>query len=854
MLLLLALACPSSDTKTPSSSGGATPAADVAPPEAPAAQPTVDLGPGGSKVWRALDHLAEAKLTLPERPTMAADVGHFLLQETWGEGGNLGKYKVWTHPLPFSTEMPRPNYPPFGAKMVHGDKEIPFAGASDDRLDVKECWYIDRDRIKLVSEEDPEQWAEPARIDVPELAAMLKRRDPKASALTPADFVRTTWTQDGLSRTSLLLPAPASASFPVLVPEGGHLRFTPGLLPDPVTGVGKGDGADLIVSVDGAEVWKGAIEPTATPGDINVDLAAYAGKQVTLDLATQPKTDPTGDDVVFANVDVVGKPAGAPRRIVVVGLDTTRWDGLSINGYEQPTTPELDAWGKQSVRFDNTYAPAPRTRPSFRTAMTGMYPYDAVHAPTIAEYLRPAGFATAGVVANVHLVPRFGFSDGFDFWQYENGAKGNVEVDRALAWLDAHKDEDAFLFVHFMDPHTFYDAPKPYKGRFTKKRPAEVPERFNRWQILDLVKRRTLTPEGKAWIRGAYDEEMAFTSHEVARLLAAVEKLPGKTLTVVHSDHGEEFADHGGYEHNHTLYNELVHTLLWIRPPGGWGGGDHVVQAQTGLVDLVPTLLDFAGIPAEQWPKGPGMSLRPFVDAAHAADATARATALDDRPLMIGHLMFDQERWAVVYKRWKYILLTASGREFLYDLGADPKEQATPKKNENPEKLAELRQAMERASGWPVRTVYRVRIPVEPDPITFRFDAPVESVGIMDPEAHAHIRANLEWGEKPPKVKADTGEIKLSVDKRTAVFTPGPNPAEGALWIACAGESCPDGSVERAGMTAKIVDHDVADRKLRVSLEHGWMVLPTVDEAQILATPASGEMEALESLGYVGGD
>lgn len=856
LLSLLLLACKDEDAKVTSSpSVVASKSAGIAPPEAPAAQPSVDIGdPRAPAAWRAIEHLAEASIVLPERPALENADGRFPLLETWGDAGALGSFRVWTHPLPFQTDMPRPNYAPYNAKLVATGRTLPFIGASDDRQTLRESWYIDRNRIKLISASDPEQWAEPGSMEVPELAALQKRRHPQASGMSPADYVSTSWTREGLTRRAILLPAPASIAWTLDVPAGGRLRLSPGLLPDPIQGVAKGDGATIRVEVGGEEVWKGTVEPTSALADATIDLAKWAGQKVEVKLLTEPGATETGDDVVLAEVDLVGTPPRPPRRIVVVGMDTTRWDALSINGYARPTSPALDAWGRQSVRFDNAWAPAPRTRPSFRTAMTGQYPLDAVHAPTIAELLRPLGFSTAGVVANIHLVPRFGFSDGFDFWHYENGARGDVETDRALAWLDAHPDEDAFLFVHYMDPHTFYDAPDGYKGTWAKRRPEEVPPKFNRWQIYELMNTLKLTPEGKAWIRGAYDEEILFMQEQIARLLSAVTKMPGDTLVIVHSDHGEEFWEHDGYEHNHSLHSELVKTVLWVRPPGGWGGGDHVVDTQVGLVDLVPTILDFAGLPKERWPSLPGHSLRPFVDAGRSAEVDARKAELDARPLVIGHMMFGQERWGVIHDRKAYQLQTNNGREWLHDLTVDPGQTKNLAIKGDETVLEGMRRALEKGSGWPLRWGWRVRVPGSQDPIVVELDAPVEAAGIMDPEAKRHVRANLEWGEAPEKTVADVGTVSLSADKKTLRYEPGPKPQDGALWVQCAVSPCPGGKVSVGERSGTIAGEVVKDRSLRVSFEPGWIFVPLVTEAEAIATPASGEMEALEALGYVGGD
>ncbi|MFN7146015.1 MAG: sulfatase, partial [Myxococcota bacterium] len=335
--------------------------------------------------------------------------------------------------------------------------------------------------------------------------------------------------------------------------------------------------------------------------------------------------------------------------MVVVGIDTLRPDALGVYGYTErtgrSTSPELDAWADQAVLFENAWAPAPRTRPSFRTALTGRQPLAAAAAPTVAEAFAAEGFRTAGIVANVHLVPRFGFNDGFEHWHYENGARADVQIARALAWQEAHAGEDTFLFLHIMDPHTFYNAPDPWGSRFQQgKRPADVPEVFDRWNVYTLLARPGFGEAEKRWIRGAYDGEVAYTSEMLGRFFAALEEIPGKTLTAVHTDHGEEFFEHDGFEHNHSLYDELVRVALWVRPPGGRSGTPRV-DAPVGLVDLAPTLLDLVGASPVATD---GRSFAAYVDPARADERANPNATLRTRPLPTGQLMLGQKRWGVV--------------------------------------------------------------------------------------------------------------------------------------------------------------------------------------------------------------
>src|SRR5690606_28716648 len=165
---------------------------------------------------------------------------------------------------------------------------------------------------------------------------------------------------------------------------------------------------------------------------------------------------------------------------------------MSFFGYHRQTTPDFDRILGQSAVFTQAYTPAPRTRPSFRSATTGRDPLDAVGATNIGEVFQDHGFATAGIVANIHLQPRFGFHRGFDLWHYDATADAARQVDRALAWLRDQQSRDSYLFLHVMDPHIHYRAPGRYRDMFVEDPDPDLPATFNRWQVYTMERRGQL--------------------------------------------------------------------------------------------------------------------------------------------------------------------------------------------------------------------------------------------------------------------------------------------------------------------------------------------------------------------------
>ena len=312
-----------------------------------------------------------------------------------------------------------------------------------------------------------------------------------------------------------------------------------------------------------------------------------------------------------------GRSSGGPNVLLVV-VDTLRADRLGCYGNPRGLTPRLDALAADGVLFEEASAHAPWTLPSTASLLTGRLP--AQHGaggrlgaftrlskgvPTLAGHFKRAGYAT-GAVVNVSFLGRdFGLAKGFEHHDLE-AFESNREVrraeattDAALAWVRSDRGgRPFFLLAHYFDPHAVYDPPQPYRRRFALG-PDREDESFVFGTREHMMALRAgglgLKPEVIARAQALYDGEVAYTDAHVGRLLDGLGDLGvlEDTLVAVTSDHGEEFLDHDGFEHGHTLYRELVHVPLIFRGPGleaqRFSGG-------VGLVDVSATLCELAGL------------------------------------------------------------------------------------------------------------------------------------------------------------------------------------------------------------------------------------------------------------------
>jgi arylsulfatase A-like enzyme len=239
---------------------------------------------------------------------------------------------------------------------------------------------------------------------------------------------------------------------------------------------------------------------------------------------------------------------------------------------------------------------------------------------------------------------------------------------QVLPWLAANHDQPDtsrfFMYIHYMDPHLPYFE-HPYTGKDRDERDPARPEITSR----------------------KYDGEIAYFDQHFGGLIATLKRLGlyDRALIIFTSDHGEEFYDHQGWDHALTLYQEITAVPLIVKYPGNARAGT-VDEGLARLLDITPTVLDVAGIPATAMMQG--VSLR------WPADSPARAQfSFAENFCQFGALSWRTPR----YKLIEVIDGDLRGREptQLYDLELDPQE-TTNLAAARPDVVRQLRAEMSR--------------------------------------------------------------------------------------------------------------------------------------------------------------
>jgi arylsulfatase A-like enzyme len=331
-----------------------------------------------------------------------------------------------------------------------------------------------------------------------------------------------------------------------------------------------------------------------------------------------------------------GEPPSKPGNVLLVIVDTARADHFSTFGYLRPTSPNLDRLAAEGQRFDSAWSQSPWTLPSIATILTGQPPHvhgatrgrQGIHpvrdeVETLAQRLSSVGYATAAFINVLWCAPEVsGLDRGFDLYDHRETDESNrghrnaaETTDAVLAWLDRAGDDPFFVVTHYFDPHLTYDPPPPHDTIYERGDGARVPPGFGSASQVFAIRdgRIRLTPEQRESLIARYDGEIRFTDEQFGRLRDGLVQrgLWDDTLVIFVADHGEEFWDHGGFEHGHSHHRELLRAPLIVRRPDGLSG--EVSDDRVRQIDIAPTILDFAGV------EPPG-DMSGFVLGTHDAD------------------------------------------------------------------------------------------------------------------------------------------------------------------------------------------------------------------------------------------
>jgi len=411
--------------------------------------------------------------------------------------------------------------------------------------------------------------------------------------------------------------------------------------------------------------------------------------------------------LTLASVGCARSPQASGPNVLVLVLDALRADHLGLYGYSRDTSPRLDEYARRGVAFDRAYSQASATLPSVCTMFTSLYPTD--HSvseggpfvlgqdfTTLAEILNNAGYRTGFFSANSLFGYNvsgndkpwsLGFEQGFDEFFVATGSdSGYLRAEplneQAVKWITQRgSPEPFFAYIHYMDPHIPYDPPTEYRELFPDPYEGEI-----EWgkKMLELwASGESIPEEARQHVISLYDAEIAYADHCIAEMLDSLDAagVLSDTLVVLTADHGEAFHEHDGiWVHGLGLYEELIRVPLVVVPPNAEVGTEQArISSVVGLIDLMPTILDYAKVTGKRRPfTMRGLSLATLLqDTSAVIQRNGVAAELKYALRPEGDPQAFTSR-ALVTERLKLIEINRPGepaRTLLFDLEQDPLEQ-----------------------------------------------------------------------------------------------------------------------------------------------------------------------------------
>ena len=292
-----------------------------------------------------------------------------------------------------------------------------------------------------------------------------------------------------------------------------------------------------------------------------------------------------------------GEETARHRDVVLITIDTLRWDAVGWSGSGLASTPTLDRLGAEGRIYTEARAHAVVTLPSHASILTGRLPYEhgvrdnagftlRPDVPTLATLLSDQGYACGAFVSAFPLDRRFGLDRGFETYDDEVSGRGagrlllaerpgRETVRRAMSWWEGHAGRPRFLWVHLFEPHFPYAPEEPFLSRHR-----DAPY-YGEVEFVDAI----LEPLLSSWRNANGDDS---------------------PLVVVTADHGEGLGEHGERTHGLLAHDATLKIPLALWAPGLVAPGRDGRPARH--VDLVPTVLDLLGIDAPPGLAGRGLT------------------------------------------------------------------------------------------------------------------------------------------------------------------------------------------------------------------------------------------------------
>ena len=324
--------------------------------------------------------------------------------------------------------------------------------------------------------------------------------------------------------------------------------------------------------------------------------------------------------------------------IVLIAIDSLRADHMSCYGYDRLTTPHIDRFAQSGTLFERTFSAHIPTTSAYASMLTGKDCFGTqvvalrhkgglrADIKTLPEMLRKSGYSSTCVGFSGNAASR-GFDTYLDYpawgsWSEGRSPKAQLLNDVALPELDrlASGKDPFLLFLRHMDPHAPYLPPEPFERLFYHGDECDPKNRsmkpvmsfkpfcdfFAKWMPPGIT--------DKDYVIAQYDGAIAYMDACIRNIFNALEAcgILDDTIVILNGDHGETLYDHECWFDHHGIYDVTLHVPLIIRYPSAIPAGKSIAGYNQHK-DLVPTILELAGIKKPRGTTFDGQSLMPMI-------------------------------------------------------------------------------------------------------------------------------------------------------------------------------------------------------------------------------------------------
>lgn len=422
--------------------------------------------------------------------------------------------------------------------------------------------------------------------------------------------------------------------------------------------------------------------------------------------------------VVLGHAAFAAAPATKPNVLFII-TDQQFADAMSCRmGKQLLHTPVMDGLAQRGMLFTRAYSPNPLCMPARNSLFTGRYPHetgvtkndehraslDPQEFVNMGRYFRNAGY-DAAYSGKWHICYNTKATNTHGFEFVTGRIKGDEDAgvaEGAVKFLARPHDKPFLLVASFLNPHNICEWTRRIAGRKQVLTCGEIGTPPPLAQLPPLPANFAPPqhePDGMTLMRQAYQVDsgpfpvakfseadwrkqrwgyyrmVEKVDAEIGKVLAALRAsgLEENTLVIFTADHGECAGAHG-FNQKTVLYEESVRVPLIIACGGKTAGGVSGKLVNTG-VDILPTMLDFAGLEIPQ--KLPGRSLLPLARGQPVADWRDYVVVENNlsQAGKLGGFTPQMEGRMVRTERYKYCVYEhGQQRESLVDLQADPGE------------------------------------------------------------------------------------------------------------------------------------------------------------------------------------